>query len=120
MLRDAPESAVTFNLRGMALAETGKFKDATRCFDGAARLDGISPAEVANLGMMLRIEGRFEDSVTAYDRAIARAGRRSPTRVNRAIALLHAGRWDDGWRDYEERVNRPGYAALSGAPCCRR
>jgi len=116
VLRDAPESAVTFNLRGMALAETGKFKDATRCFDGAARLDRDQPSGWSNLGMMLRIEGRFEDSLTAYDRAIARADGDPQLRVNRAIALLHAGRWDDGWRDYEARFNRPGYAALSGAP----
>jgi Flp pilus assembly protein TadD len=30
-LRDAPESAMTNNLRGMALAEIGKFREATRC-----------------------------------------------------------------------------------------
>jgi Flp pilus assembly protein TadD len=116
VLRDAPESAVTFNLRGLALAETGKFKDATRCFDSAARLDKDSPSGWSNLGMMLRIEGRFDDSLIAYDRAIARADGDPQLRVNRAIALLHAGRWDEGWRDYEARCDRPGYVALSNAP----
>ena len=116
VLRDAPESAVAFNLRGMALAGTGKFKDATRCFDGAARLDRDSPDGWSNLGMMLRIEGRFDDSLTAYDRAIARAGGDPQLKVNRAIANLHAGRWDEGWRDYEARFKRPGYVALSNAP----
>jgi Flp pilus assembly protein TadD len=116
VLRDAPESAVTFNLRGMALAETGKFKDATRCFEGAARLDRDQPGGWSNLGMMLRIEGRFDDSLTAYDRALALAASDSQLRVSRAIALLHAGRWDEGWRDFEARFNRPGYVALSTAP----
>jgi Flp pilus assembly protein TadD len=116
VLRDAPEAAVTFNLRGMALAETGKFKDATRCFDSAARLDRDSPSGWSNLGMMLRIEGRFDDALTAYDRAIARAESDPRIRVNRAIALLHAGRWEDGWRDYEWRLRRPGYVAVSDAP----
>src|SRR6185312_5115266 len=67
VLRDAPESAVTCNQRGMALAETGKFKEAGRCFDTAARLDPDSPAGWANLAMMLRIEGRFDEALAAYD-----------------------------------------------------
>jgi Flp pilus assembly protein TadD len=116
VLRDAPESAATSNLRGMALAETGKFKEAGRCFDNAARLDPDSPGGWSNLGMMLRIEGRFDDSLAAYDRAIARGGDDPQIKVNRAIALLHAGRWEEGWRDYEWRFARPGYVAVSNAP----
>jgi Flp pilus assembly protein TadD len=116
VLRDAPESAMTNNLRGMALAEIGKFREATRCFDGAARLDPNSSAGWANLGMMLRIEGRFDDSLAAYDRAIERAENDPQLRINRAIALLHAGRWEAAWQDYEWRFNRPGYAAISSAP----
>jgi Flp pilus assembly protein TadD len=115
VLRDAPETPVMFNLRGMALAETGKYKEAARCFDGAARLDPASPAGWSNLGMMLKIEGRFEESLAAYDRAIARDGNDAQIKVNRAIALLHAGRWEDAWRDFEWRFNRPGYKAVSNA-----
>src|SRR4051812_14406631 len=59
VLRDAPESAATFNLRGMALAEICKFKEAARCFENAARAEPTSPAGWSNLGMMLKIEGRF-------------------------------------------------------------
>ena len=120
VLRDAPESATTSNLRGMALAETGKFKEATRCFDNAVRLDPTSPGGWSNLGMMLKIEGRFDESLTAYDRAIARAGDDPQIQVSRAIALLHAGRWDAGWRDYEWRFNRPGHVAASNAPALPR
>jgi Tfp pilus assembly protein PilF len=116
VLRDAPESAATYNLRGMSLAATGKFREAARCFDGAARLDPNDPAGWSNLGMMLRIERRFDDSLAAYDRAIARAENDPQIKVNRALTLLHAGRWEDGWRDYEWRFNGPGYAALSDAP----
>ena len=72
MLRDAPESAVTLNLRGMAMAETGKFRDAARCFEGAVRQAPAVPGHWANLATMLRIERRFDDAVAAYDRAIAR------------------------------------------------
>jgi Tetratricopeptide repeat/Glycosyltransferase family 9 (heptosyltransferase) len=115
-LRDAPESAVTYNLRGMALAEIGKFREAARCFDGAARLDPNAPSGWANLAMMLKIEGRFDDSLAAYDRAVARAEIDPQIRVNRAVALLHAGRWEEAWRDYEWRFNRPGYAFASAAP----
>ena len=95
VLRDAPETPVMFNLRGMALAETGKYKEAARCFDSAARLDPGSPAGWSNLGMMHKIEGRFEESLAAYDRAIARDGNDAQIRVNRAVTLLHAGRWED-------------------------
>lgn len=116
VLRDAPEGPGTFNLRGMALAEAGRFKDATRCFDSAARLDPDSSANWANLGMMLKIEGRFDDALAAYDRAIVRAGGDPQIKVNRAIALLHAGRWEEAWRDYEWRFERPGYSAVSTAP----
>lgn len=116
VLRDAPESAVTYNLRGMALAEMGKFRDAVRCFESAARLDPDAPAGWANLGMMLKIEGRFDDSLASYDRAIARAETDPQIRVNRAIALLHAGRWEDAWRDYEWRFNRPGHSPMSSEP----
>lgn len=116
VLRDAPEQSVTFNLRGMALAETGKFKEAVRCFNSAARLDPESPTGWANLGMMLRIEGRFDESLTAFDRAIARAGPDHRISVNRAILLLHSGRWEDGWREFEARFDRPGYTAPSSAP----
>ena len=111
VLREAPESAVTYNLRGMALAETGKFKEAARSFDAAVRLDPDSPGGWSNLGMMLRIEGRFDESLAAYDRAIARADNDPGIRVNRAIALLQSGRWEEGWRDYEWRLRRPGFAS---------
>jgi Flp pilus assembly protein TadD len=113
VLRDVPESPAMFNLRGMALAETGKFKEATRCFDNAVRMDPDSPGSWANLGMMLKIEGRFDESLTAYDRAMARAGDDPQIKVNRATALLHAGRWDEAWRDYECRFDRPGFVSMS-------
>jgi len=115
VLRDAPDTAATNNLRGMALAETGKFKEATRCFDTAARLDPDSPGVWSNLGMMLKTEGRFEESLAAYDRAIARSADDPQIKVNRALALLHAGRWEEGWRDYELRSALPGYTAVSTA-----
>ena len=116
VLRDAEDSPDTFNLRGMALAETGKFKEAARCFNGAARLDPDSSAGWANLGMMLKIEGRFDESLAAYDRAIARSDNDPQIKVNRAITLLHSGRWEDAWQDFEARFARPGYAAPSNAP----
>jgi len=115
VLRDAPETPFTFNLRGLALAETSKYKESTRCFESAARLEPNAPAGWANLGMMLRIEGRFDDSLTAYSRAIACAGDDPQIKVNRAITLLHAGRWEQGWRDFEARFERPGYATVSNA-----
>jgi Tfp pilus assembly protein PilF len=116
VLRDAPESAATSNLRGMALAETGKFKEATRCFDTSARLEQDSPGVWSNLGMMLRIEGRFDESLAAYDRAIARSTSDPQIKVDRALVLLQAGRWEEGWRDFEARCTLPGYAAVSTAP----
>jgi hypothetical protein len=116
VLRDAPESATTSNLRGLALAETGRFKESARCFETAARIDPDAPGGWSNLGMMLRTEGRFEESLAAYDRAIARDGADPQIRIGRAVALLHAGRWDDAWRDYEWRFRRPGYVAMSEAP----
>jgi len=116
ILRDAPESAATSNLRGTALAGIGKFKEAARCFDTAVRLDPISPGGWSNLGMMLKIEGRIDESLAAYDRALLRAGDDPQIKVNRAIALLHAGRWEDAWRDYEQRFVQQGYAAASNAP----
>ena len=116
VLRDAPDSPEAFNMRGMALAEAGKYKEATRCFENATRLDPESPANWANLAMMLKIEGRFDDALTAYDRAIARDGGDSRIKVNRATALLHMGRWEEAWPEYEWRFLRPGYAAISAAP----
>jgi len=115
VLRDAPESAATSNLRGMALAEAGKFKEATRCFDTSARLDQDSPGVWSNLGMMLKIEGRFDESLAAYDRAIGRSADDPQIKVNRALVLLHAGHWEEGWRDYELRTSLPGYAVVSTA-----
>ena len=115
VLREAPESAATYNLRGMALAETCKYRDAARCFENAARLEPEAAAGWANLGMMLNIDGRFDDALTAYDRAIGCAGDDPQIRVNRAIAQLHAGRWAEAWRDFEWRFNRPGYVPVSDA-----
>ncbi len=115
VLREAPESPVTDILRGMALAETSRFKEATRCFEYAARAVPESAAAWANLGMMLKIEGRFDEALTAYDRAIARAPDDPQIKVNRATALLHAGQWEDAWRDFEWRFNRPGHVAVSHA-----
>ena len=115
VLRDTPDSAITSNLRGMALAETGKFKEAVRCFENAVRLDPNSAGGWSNLGMMLKIELRFDDSLASYDRALACSGDDPRIKVSRAIALLHAGRWEDGWRDYEARFDRPAHAAISTA-----
>ncbi len=116
VLRDAQDSPDTLNLRGMALAETGKFRDAGRCFETAARQAPDGSDHWANLGMMLRIEGRFDEALIAYDRAIARDGADSQLSVNRAIALLHSGRWEEAWPAYEGRFNRPGYTGVSDAP----
>jgi Flp pilus assembly protein TadD len=116
VLRDVPDAAATCNLRGMALAETGKFREAARCFDSSVSQDPGSHAGWANLAMMHKIEGRFDDAIAAYDRAIALAGDGSRIRLNRATALLHAGRWEEGWRDYELHAERPGHARLSAAP----
>ncbi len=115
VLRDAPDCSTTSNLRGMALAETGKFKEAVRNFENAARLEPGFAGAWSNLGMMLKIEGRFGDSLAAYDRALACSGNDPRIKVSRAIALLHAGRWEDGWRDYEARFDRPVHAAISDA-----
>jgi tetratricopeptide (TPR) repeat protein len=115
VLRDAPEAPLTFNLRGRALAENGKYKEAARCFESAARLDPTSPSGWSNLGMMLKVEGRFDEAIAAYDRAIAHDGADAQLRVSRALALLHAGRWEDGWREYEWRFERPGFAAPTDA-----
>jgi Flp pilus assembly protein TadD len=114
-LRDAPESPDTFNLRGLALAETGKYKEAARCFDSSARMDPASPSGWSNLAMMFNVECRFDDSIAAYDRAIARDENDPQIKVNRAIALLHAGRWEEAWRDFEWRFERPGHSAISDA-----
>ncbi len=116
VLRDAPDSSDAFNMRGMALAEAGKFKDAIRAFESAIRIDPTPPANWANLATMLRIEGRFDESLAAYDRAIARDEGDSRIKVNRAIAQLHAGRWEEAWPDYESRFLRPGYTPISAAP----
>jgi tetratricopeptide (TPR) repeat protein len=116
VLRDAPEIPATFNLRGLALAETGKFKEAARCFNSVARLDPETAGGWANLGVMLKIEGRFDESLAAFDRAIARDPNDVQIKVNRAIALLHAGKWEDAWQDFEARFDRPGYTAPSNAP----
>ena len=117
VLRDAPDAPATDLLRGMALAETSRFKEAIRCFEHAARAaPDSSPESVsawANLGMMLKIEGRFTEALAAYDRAIAKAGGDPRIKVNRAIALLHAGHWEDAWRDFEWRFNRPGHVPVS-------
>jgi Flp pilus assembly protein TadD len=115
VLRDAPETPVMFNLRGLALAETGKYKEAARCFESAARLDPGSPSGWSNLGMMLKIEGRFDEALAAYDRAIARDENDAQIKVNRALTELHAGRWEDGWRDFEFRFGRVGFTAPSNA-----
>jgi tetratricopeptide (TPR) repeat protein len=116
VLRDAPEVPTTLNLRGTALAELGKYKEAARCFEGAARLDPDASPGWSNLGMMLKIEGRFDEALTAYDRSIARDRDNPHIKVNRAIALLHSGRWDAAWRDFEARFDLPGFPAVSDAP----
>ncbi len=116
ILRDAPEVPETLTLRGMALAETGKFRDAARCFESAVRQAPRMPDHWANLAMMTRIEGRFDDSIAGYDRALGLDGADPQLRVNRALALLHAGRWTEAWGEYETRFDRPGFARISDAP----
>ena len=115
VLRDAPDKAATHVLRGMALAETNRFKEAIRCFEHAIRLSPHSAAPWANLGMMLKIEGRFDEALTAYDRAIEQAPGDATIKINRAIALLHAGRWEDAWSDFRWRSDRPGPVPVSTA-----
>lgn len=116
VLRDATEAPEVSNLRGMALAELGKFREALRCFEHASRAAGDTPGSWCNLAMMLRIEGRFDESLAAYDRALRCGGGDPMIRVSRAMTLLQMGRWDEGWREYEWRFARPGHAAISTAP----
>jgi tetratricopeptide (TPR) repeat protein len=116
VLREAPDSPETLNLRGMALAETGKFREAARSFDAAARRAPDQPDHWANLAMMLRIEGRFDQALAAHDRAMATGAADSGLDVDRAIILLQAGRWEEAWPIFERRLTRHGHAAQYGAP----
>ena len=116
VLRDSPEQPATYHLRGIALAEIGRFKEAARCFEQVTQLDPDSAGGWSNLGMMLKIEGHFDASIAAYDSAIQRSDGDAQIKVNRAVALLQAGRWEEAWRDYEWRFGRDGYVGVSTAP----
>ena len=112
VLRDALGTAVTHNLMGLALAETGAFTDAIAYFSKAVELDPAPAGGWSNLGLVLKVEGRFDEAIAAYDEAVSRSPRDARIRVNRAVALLRAGRWMDAWKDYEWRLRLPDHQPL--------
>jgi tetratricopeptide (TPR) repeat protein len=112
VLEMADDCAATRNLRGIALAELGRFQDAITAFEHAVGYDPVPSIGWSNLGLMLKIEGRYDDAIAAYDEAVARSPKDAHIHVNRAVALLHAGRWTEAWGEYEWRLRLPGHTPL--------
>ena len=99
-LTDAPDSAASHHLLGLAQAEQAKFAACIDSFQHAVALDPAAAASWSNLGMVLKVEGRFTEAIAAHDKAVTLAPANPRFRVNRAVALLKAGQWERAWLDY--------------------
>jgi Flp pilus assembly protein TadD len=93
---------------GLAMAEAGRFVEATERFRMAIAADPAPAAVWANLGMMLKVEGEFDAALEAYDQALARAPADARIRGNRVVTLLQAGRLAEAWRDPRGQSDRTG------------
>jgi tetratricopeptide (TPR) repeat protein len=111
-LTDAPDSAASHHLLGLAQAEQAKFAACIDSFQHAVALDPAAAASWSNLGMVLKVEGRFTEAIAAHDKAVTLAPANPRFRVNRAVALLKAGQWERAWLDYEARFELPGAPAI--------
>ena len=106
------DTAAAENLMGMALAELGRFTDATAHFRRAVALDPVPSMGWTNLGLVLKVERQFDAAIAAYGEAVARSPDDVRIRVNRAVALLQAGRWTEAWQDHDLRLRLPGHVGL--------
>jgi len=72
---------------GRLLAETGRHKDAERCFTRAVKLAPDFAAAHHDLGVVLKAQGRFDDALACYMASLQADSGRASTWIN--IGLLH-------------------------------
>ena len=65
-----PNDTETWNNKGMALDEIGKYEEAIKCYDKAIELDPNDIAAWNNKGMALENLGKYEEAVKCYDKDI--------------------------------------------------
>jgi tetratricopeptide (TPR) repeat protein len=67
---DESPDASTWNRKGNALLELGRFKEAVKCYGEALKLDPKNDIFLSNRGVALMELGEFEKAVECFNRAL--------------------------------------------------
>ena len=106
-----PESAETYNSRGIEQANLTRFEDALASFDKAIALKPDYAQAYNNRGIVLQDLERFDDALVSFDRAIALKPDNAWAHNNRGVVLQALRRPDEALANYDRAIAcKPDYA----------
>jgi Flp pilus assembly protein TadD len=108
-----PEHAARVqNVRGIGLANEGKWDEAVACFREAVRLRPDYADAFNNLGNVLYFQKKLDEAIAAYEEAVRLSPDHAGALSNLGEVLRHRGRLDDALKYCRRAVElRPDMAA---------
>jgi tetratricopeptide (TPR) repeat protein len=94
--------AAAKNGRAEVLKAMGRFDDALRAYDDAAKLHPEDVFAKTGRAEVLKAMGRFDDALRAYDDAVKLHPKNVVAKSGRAEVLKAMGRFDDALRAYDD------------------
>ncbi len=103
-LRQNPQDASAWNVKGVILAQQEEFGEALRCFDQAIQIDSKLAAAHLNRGRVLLTLGRDKagDALKSFDKALQLKPDDIETLRDKALALRGLKRVDDELSIYQQ------------------
>ncbi len=91
MLAKSPKSGEAYNLRGIALASSGKLSEGNQSIQKARDLFIADDVAINNLAMVAMLDQRYQDAVSLLLPQYQRGSKQSKTLHNLVLALVKVG-----------------------------
>ncbi|MCG5057848.1 MAG: tetratricopeptide repeat protein [Limnoraphis sp. WC205] len=105
-----PDDADTWNNRGNALGNLGRYGKAVASYDKAIEIKPDDADTWNNRGIALGNLGRYGEAVASYEQAIKFKPDDDEAWYNRGIALRNLGRYEEAVASYEQAIKfKPDY-----------
>lgn len=98
------KTAEYFNLKGLLLAELGKFDESKKIYKEALKLESDLAEIHNNLGLLYLRMKKLDDAVVSFQEAVKKNVNYALAYVNLGKALIESEKFDDAIKAYEKAV----------------
>ena len=104
----APNNAIAYYNKGLALYNLGKHQEAIDCYDIAIKLDPFDADAYNNKGIALRNLGKYQEAIDCYDIAIKLNPDYAKAYCNKGVALDNLGNYEEAIKYYDKSIKLKG------------